>query len=176
MAKPDAPGAGLPEGIEKLLLEREVEAFLQHEATLLDDRRFEEWQELFTDDGYYWAPARLEQDNPHDELSLFYDDRELMKIRGERLRHPRVHSQTPPSRTSHIVGSIVVDGIDDEAGAYAVRAKFHMLEYRPEMAQRAFGGNYEYHLIRNGAGFKIASKKATIINCDATHFPLALPF
>ena len=45
-----------------------------------------------------------------------------------------------------------------------------------EMAQRAFDGTYEYRLIRNGAGFKIASKKATVINCDATLFPLALPF
>ena len=41
-----------------------IELFLLHEARLLDQRRFEEWMELFTEDGYYWAPARPDQPAP----------------------------------------------------------------------------------------------------------------
>ena len=37
---------------------REVEQFLYREARLLDDRRFHEWLELFTDDVHYWMGAR----------------------------------------------------------------------------------------------------------------------
>ena len=33
-----------------------IEAFLIHEARLLDDRRFQDWLGLFTDDGWYWVP------------------------------------------------------------------------------------------------------------------------
>ena len=34
-----------------------VEDFLYAEAGLLDNRQFEEWMDLFTDDAVYWVPA-----------------------------------------------------------------------------------------------------------------------
>jgi benzoate/toluate 1,2-dioxygenase beta subunit len=74
------------------------EEFLIHEARLLDERRFRGWMELFAEDGTYWVPAVPDQASPFDQASLFYDDRELMKTRVERLEHPRIHVQTPPSR------------------------------------------------------------------------------
>ena len=95
-----------------------IELFLLHEARLLDQRRFEEWMELFTEDGYYWAPARPDQENPDDEVSLFYDDRENMKSRIQRLRHGAVFSQIPPSRTCHSVSNVIVDEQDEDAGEY----------------------------------------------------------
>ena len=60
---------------------------------------------LFAEDGTYWVPAVPDQDSPFDQASLFYDDRELMRTRVERLEHPRIHVQTPPSRTAHLVGN-----------------------------------------------------------------------
>ena len=41
-----------------LLVRLEVEEFLFREAALLDDRRFEEWVDLFTDDTHYFMPIR----------------------------------------------------------------------------------------------------------------------
>jgi 3-phenylpropionate/cinnamic acid dioxygenase small subunit len=35
-----------------------VEQFLYPEARLLDERRFHEWLELFTDDSRYWMGGR----------------------------------------------------------------------------------------------------------------------
>lgn len=168
--KIDAPTA------QHLLL-REVEEFLFHELALLDDRRFEDWVELFTEDGYYWAPASLDQENPMESVSLFYDDVGMLKTRFARLRHPRVHSQIPPSRTSHMISNVVAEAPDENPDALNVSARFQMLEYRPAHEQRSFGGRYEYALVRSGqAGFRIASKKATILNCDAVHLPIAVPF
>ena len=163
-------------GLEKLALVREIEEFLIRELALLDDRRFEDWVELFTDDGYYWAPAKLDQDNPHDHVSLFFDDKEILNTRVARLRHPRVHSQIPASRTTHLISNVDVDPPDNAADAYDVQAKFMMLEYRPGGDQRTFGGRYDYRLIRDGDSFRIDSKKATILNCDAVMLPLSLPF
>ena len=37
---------------------REVEQFFYREARLLDERRFREWLELFTDDARYWMGGR----------------------------------------------------------------------------------------------------------------------
>ena len=90
-----------------------LEDFIIHEARLLDARRFRDWMELFAEDGTYWVPAVPDQKSPFDQASLFYDDRELMKTRVERLEHPRIHVQTPPSRTAHLVGNIVVEEADE---------------------------------------------------------------
>jgi 3-phenylpropionate/cinnamic acid dioxygenase small subunit len=172
----DATGVA-PEQMENLILLREVEAFLFHELALLDDRQFEEWIELFTDDGYYWAPASPDQENPLDNVSLFYDDVEMLTTRFNRLRHPRVHSQIPPSRTSHMVSNVVITARDQGDETLAVSARFQMLEFRPGQAQRTFGGKYDYKLLCSAAGdFRIAMKKATIINCDDVHLPIAIPF
>src|SRR5262249_7350220 len=52
--------------LERLLLKQEVEDFLYREAELLDERRYEEWLDLFTDDARYFMPMR--RNVPADEL------------------------------------------------------------------------------------------------------------
>jgi len=47
----------------------DIEPFLINEAYLLDTRQFETWMSLFTDDGYYWAPADAEQESPEHQDS-----------------------------------------------------------------------------------------------------------
>ena len=101
------------------------ENFLFHEAALLDARRFRDWMALFADDGTYWVPAVPNQDSPFNQASLFYDDRELMKTRVDRLEHPRIHVQTPPSRTAHLIGNIAVEQADETKGEYRHRLDRH---------------------------------------------------
>src|SRR6202051_4906781 len=108
------------------------ELFLIHEAALLDQRRFRDWMALFAEDGSYWVPAGPNQGSPFDQASLFYDDRELMKTRIERLEHPRIHVQTPPSRTAHLIGNVVVEEADHAKGEYVVGSTLIMAEYRDE--------------------------------------------
>ena len=48
----------LSPAIRRLLLTREVEEFFYQEAELLDQRHYEEWLELFTDDTRYFMPMR----------------------------------------------------------------------------------------------------------------------
>jgi benzoate/toluate 1,2-dioxygenase beta subunit len=162
--------------LEALLVAREIERFLIGEVALLDERRFEDWAALFTEDGRYWAPALPDQASPDDHVSLFFDDRELMATRFARLRHPRVHAQIPPSRTSHMVSNVTADPPVRAADGYDVTARFIVLEHRPGVGQRTFGGRYDYRLVRDGGTFRIRSKKATVLNCDDVMEPLSLPF
>ena len=149
------------------------EQFLIHEATLLDERRFRDWMELFSDDGSYWVPATPNQESPFDQASLFYDDRELMKTRVERLEHPRIHVQTPPSRTAHLVGNVVVapHTAEDE---YVVGSTVIMVEYRDEQ-QRVFAGRQHHRLRREGTSFRIVQKRVDLINCDSAFEAMAVP-
>src|SRR6202023_4196295 len=103
-----------------------LEDFIIHEARLLDARRFRDWMALFADDGTYWVPSVPDQANPFDQASLFYDDRDLMKTRVDRLEHPRIHVQTPPSRTAHLVGNAIVEQADEAKGEYCVGSRVSM--------------------------------------------------
>jgi benzoate/toluate 1,2-dioxygenase beta subunit len=150
------------------------ELFLMYEARLLDERRFRDWMELFTEDATYWVPAVPGQDSPFNQASLFYDDRELMKTRVERLEHPRIHVQTPPSRTAHLVGNTLVEEADEAKGEYLVSSTVFMTEYR-EDRQRLFAGRQLHRLRLAGASFRIAHKRVDLINCDSAFEAMAVP-
>jgi benzoate/toluate 1,2-dioxygenase beta subunit len=157
-------------GIDRAVFEE----FLVHEATLLDARRFRDWMALFADDGTYWVPAVPDQQSPFNQASLFYDDRELMKTRVDRLEHPRIHVQTPPSRTAHLIGNVIVEQADASKGEFVVGSTVIMVEYRDE-AQRIFAGRQHHRLRRDGAGFRIVQKRVDLINCDSAFEAMAVP-
>ncbi len=150
------------------------EDFLFAEARLLDERRFREWMALFTEEGTYWVPAVPGQESPFNQVSLFYDDRDLMKTRVDRLEHPRIHIQTPPSRTAHVIGNVIVDTADDDAGEYVLSSTVIMVEYRDDK-QRLFAGRQTHRLRRSGDTFRIAQKRVDLVNCDAAFEAIAVP-
>ena len=154
---------------------REIEAFIYYESRLLDERRFEEWAALYTDDAVYWVPAAPDQTSPIDSVSIIYDDKPSMEVRVRRLRHPDAHAQVPPSRTSHMAGHIMVDALDEQAREYSVTSQFQMLEYRAGR-QRAFGGTSDHRLRRVKGGLMVASKTVRLINCDAAFRGIAILF
>jgi len=153
---------------------RPFERFLTMEARLLDERRFREWMELFAEDGTYWVPAVPDQASPFDQASLFYDGRDLMRTRVERLEHPRIHVQTPPSRTAHLVGNVLIEEADAAKGEVVVGSTVIMVEYRDEV-QRVFAGRQHHRLRRDGASFRIVQKRVDLINCDSAFEPMAVP-
>ena len=150
------------------------EQFLFHEAKLLDQRRFRDWMALFAEDGSYWVPSVPNQESPFNQASLFYDDRELMKTRVERLEHPRIHVQTPPSRTAHLVGNVIVEEHDAAKGEHLIASTVIMVEFRDE-TQRVFAGRQHHRLRREGETFRIVQKRVDLINCDAAFEAMAVP-
>ncbi len=147
----------------------EAEAFLLHEARLLDEARWDDWLALFTDEATYWVPSQPDQASPHDTVSLIYDDRRLLETRVRRLQNPNIHAQTPPSRASRIVANVTLEA-DGE-----VRSKLVMVEYRRNR-QRLFAATCRHRLVRRGADLRIAEKRVDLVNCDAELEGLVLPF
>jgi 3-phenylpropionate/cinnamic acid dioxygenase small subunit len=150
------------------------EEFLFHEAALLDARRFRDWMALFADDGTYWVPAVPDQASPFDQASLFYDDRELLKTRVDRLEHPLIHVQTPPSRTAHLIGNIIVEQADAPKSEFVVGSTVIMVEYRDD-AQRVFAGRQHHRLRLVDGSFRIVQKRVDLINCDTAFEAIAVP-
>jgi len=152
---------------------RAIEDFLIHEADLLDQRRFEDWAALFTEDGIYWVPAVPDQENPFDTISIFYDDREGRDVRIRRLRHPKNLAEEPPTRTLHIVQNVQAEPAGD--GEIAVRSRLLMLEYRNGI-QRLYGAHCQHRLRRRGGSFAIAHKRVDLLNCDGFLPMMSIPF
>lgn len=156
----------------------EAERFLIAEARLLDDRRFDEWEGLFADDGVYWLPIDPTRD-PSGAISIIHDDRKRLHERVYRLTQTPVLDQNPPSRTIHFVSNVEVDpGSAD--GENAVRCHQLITEMRPGgpgqaglNAPRWFAARCEYRLRRAGGAWKIALKKVTFLNSDEPHYNLS---
>jgi 3-phenylpropionate/cinnamic acid dioxygenase small subunit len=151
----------------------EIEAFLAHEAALLDEARYEEWLALFTADAWYWVPAQIDQKDPFETISLMYDDRRLLETRVRRLKEGVLHAQTPRSAASRQVTNAAI--VERQPGGALVRSKFVMVEYRRN-AQRVFAGTYLHRLVRAAGALKIASKRVNLVNCEAELEGLVVPF
>jgi 3-phenylpropionate/cinnamic acid dioxygenase small subunit len=153
---------------------RAIEHFLYREAMLLDEKRWQEWLALYTEDCFYWVPSVVGQADPVNTISLYAEDRMRMEMRVIRITHPRAFSQDFPTRMSHVIGNVMLDpdgGTTVDGGMapkadLVVRSSVHILEFRKE-EQRLFGGPMHHWLRRAGGDFKIAMKRIDLINCDA---------
>lgn len=145
------------------------------EAELLDQRRFEEWLDLYADDAIYWVPAARGQTNPTDHVSLFYDDKQTMIARITRLRHPELHAQTPAARMCRLITNINVEPIDGNATAGCATSNHMIVEYRPGRDQRIFAGHCRHEFANRNGRWLITQKRLDLINCDASFAALTVP-
>jgi 3-phenylpropionate/cinnamic acid dioxygenase small subunit len=168
-----APPRGRAQSASAVLDLHRCVLFLEHEARLLDESKFDDWLKLFTADAWYWVPSEPDQNNPHETVSLIYDDRRLLETRVRRLASPRMYSQEPRSRTSRIVANATIE--DAEGRAATVRSKFLMIEYRREQ-QRLFTGTAWHRLVLLDGAIRIAWKRVDLVNCDAPLDGITQPF
>jgi benzoate/toluate 1,2-dioxygenase beta subunit len=153
----------------------EIVGLVLDEARLLDERRFRDWLSLFTADAIYWVPSQPAQASPHEELSLFYETRELLAMRVERLERPDTYVQTPPSRTLHHLGTVRTSPSQDKRWQFEARSTLIVAESRLN-EQRWFAGRVLHGLRRESGALRIAFKRVDLINADAPHRGLSIPF
>ena len=160
---------------------REVEQFLYREARLLDEQRFHEWLELFTDDVRYWMagrsnrypkrskaiaildPDRYVEDDMtrEDELAIFDEDKQTLGQRVARLDTGMAWAEDPPSRTRHLVTNIELapGGTPSEI---LVHSNFIAYRSRGETEQDFYVGARRDRLRRVDGEWKIAERKVTL--------------
>ena len=144
----------------------ELIAFVVREARMLDEHRFEEWLDLFTEDGHYWMPLEWGQTDPVLVGSLMYEDKLLLRIRVDRLKGNRTFSQKPKSRCHHVLQAPTVDRRDDATGEYDLYTPFHYVETRLD-DQNLFAGWARHHLVVVDGALRIRLKRVDLVNCDA---------
>lgn len=90
-----------------------ISRFHSIEARILDERRFDDWLALLTDDVHYRMPLRvtreLKDGSAPADTSYFEDDRTTLTSRLARLGTTSAWSEDPPTRTRHFITNIVID-------------------------------------------------------------------
>ena len=140
--------------------------FVYREARLLDEKRFDAWYELFTDDARYWMPLTRGQPDGRTHTSLFYEDKLLLKVRIERLRHPNAFSQQQPSFCQHVLQQPALEESGPAAGDVLMRTPFMYLESQLD-TQIVLAGVAYHHLTSIDGTLRIRMKKIELVNCDA---------
>jgi len=152
-----------------------VRDFLYFEARLLDEQRWREWADLFTENGDYWVPVTPSQPDPYEHVSLIYETPLLREIRIRRFEHPNAHSLQPFPRSVHLLSNVMVDSVDAESGETRTNARFLMIEYRKQ-TQRIYAGSVSHWLMASADGYKIRRKRVDLVNCDDAHETINLYF
>lgn len=140
--------------------------FVVRETRMIDAQRFEEWLELFADDGCYWMPLEWGQTDPKLTCSLMYEDKLLLKIRVERLKGNRTFSQKPKSRCHHVLQTPQVDRRDEAANEYVTWTPMHYVETRFD-DQKLYAAWATHTLTVIDGRIRIKLKRVDLVNCEA---------
>jgi len=161
-------------------LHHAVEQFYFREARLLDNRHFQQWLTLLSEDIQYLMPARVnvQIDNrmrgSEDMLAI---DRELeqtesdgcplreenlihLTVRAERAYKINSWAENPPPRTRRIIGNVEI--LAHENNNLQVVSNFHLHYSRPGSANFSYSGQRRDELRQNEDNettFKLARRE-----------------
>jgi 3-phenylpropionate/cinnamic acid dioxygenase small subunit len=165
--------AGSPD-LGRLLLKQEVEDLLYREADLLDERRYEEWLDLFTDDARYWMPMRrnVPRDEPEREftregadVNWFDEGKDTLTRRVKQILTGVHWAEEPPSRTCHMVSNVQILEVSPAGPSpneVAVKCRFLVYRNRVETETDVLVGKREDLLRQHDGQWKIARRKIVL--------------
>ena len=141
----------------------EAEDILYNEARLLDGVRYHDWLSMLTADAVYWMPCNGDGVDPTREVTLVYDNFARLSDRVDRLTSGVAHAQSPPSKTKRLISNVQIDRAEENAAT--VQSGFILYELR-RGKERIFAGRYEHRMRFEDGRWKIAAKKAVLVNND----------
>ena len=158
------------ERLAYLDLMREIEDFLYAEADLLDERDYDPWLDLFTDDVVYWMPMRknvsfedrAKETTAEDDLAWFHDDKDTLIKRVRQLQTGIHWADEPISRVAHVITNIrLAEPVTSLADGEKLTTKCRFIVYRNRLETETdiLVGRREDTLLRTGDSLKIARRK-----------------
>lgn len=149
----------------------EVENFLYREARLADEHQYDEWENLWTDDGHYWVPATHEDVGPEQHVSIINDIRPRIATRVEQLKTGDRHSQDPPTPLRRLITNVEIgQHLEEqyttpkppEEGDLTVASNFLLVYSRRETT--LWAGRNLHRLREVNGKIKMSLKKVMLVN------------
>ena len=160
--------------IAHLLLKQDIEEFLYQEAELLDERRFEAWLELFTEDARYWMPLRRnvkfgeldrEFTRAGQDINWFDEGKDTLTRRVRQILTGVHWAEEPLSRICHMVANVqILHATPSVSEPAEVTAKCRFLIYRNRVETETdlLVGKREDVLRKVDSQWKIAQRKVIL--------------
>ncbi|HET9488565.1 MAG TPA: 3-phenylpropionate/cinnamic acid dioxygenase subunit beta [Methylomirabilota bacterium] len=157
--------------LARFLLKQEVEEFLYREAELLDERRYEEWLALFTEDARYWMPMRRnvpageggrEFTREGTDVNWFDEGKATLGRRVGQLRTGVHWAEEPPSRICHMIANVQILSAQPAGPSpteVGVKSRFLIYRNRVETETDVLVGKREDLLRRVDGRWQIARRK-----------------
>ena len=141
---------------------------LYREGEYLDQRKWQQWLELYTQDAVYWVPAWRNEDeptsDPDSEMSqIYHSSRRGLEERVMRVESGKSVTARPLPRTTHFISNIVAG--DEADDTISVRANWMVQFFQPHRGvQYTNFGHYQLSLKQGGNGWQIATKTIYLNN------------
>jgi biphenyl 2,3-dioxygenase beta subunit len=150
----------------------ELEQFYYDEAACLDEARYTDWLDLFTEDIRYWMPVRqtrltcqlAEEFTAPGEIAYFDDDFDTLALRARKLQSEYAWGENPPSRARHMYSNI--RALADDGTELTTTLNF--IFFRGALADDVdwWVGRREDVVRRTEGGFKIARRASDLPGPD----------
>ncbi|MCE2469939.1 MAG: 3-phenylpropionate/cinnamic acid dioxygenase subunit beta [Dehalococcoidia bacterium] len=155
--------------VERMLRHHEIEQFLTHEASLYDERRYNEWLDLLTDDIRYYMPMlrnvkfgehERELTREMEDLNWIDEGKDILTKRIEQILTGVHWAEEPLSRIVHVITNVLIE--DDRGDEVDVKCKFVTYRNRVETETDLFIGRREDTLRMVDGWWKIARRKVIL--------------
>jgi 3-phenylpropionate/cinnamic acid dioxygenase small subunit len=162
------------EAIAHMLLKQQIEAFLYHEAELLDERHYEDWLALLTDDVRYWMPLRrnvkfgeLEREftRAGQDINWFDEGKDTLTRRVQQILTGVHWAEEPLSRICHLVSNIQLLHVQPSVLApteVTVKCRFLVYRNRVDTETDLLVGKRQDVVRRVNGQWKIAQRQVIL--------------
>ncbi|NPC55580.1 aromatic-ring-hydroxylating dioxygenase subunit beta [Caenimonas sp. S4] len=141
-------------GVERLMLQLEIDQLNAAYAAALDEKRFDEWPGFFLEDGRYKVQARENFDRGLPLALMALESQGMMKDRVYGVTQTIYHA---PYYTRHVVSPAQV--LAQEGGLVRAQSHYAVFRTRPGDSSEVYNvGRYIDEIVRTEAGLKFASR------------------
>ena len=130
---------------------------------MLDDKHYEAWQELFTEDAIYVVPIDPETDDFETNLNMIYDDQRMRKLRVERLVQGFSPSAVAAARTVRVLSRFTVKEISENE--VTLRSAQIINAFKRE-SFTTLGADVEHRIVLDGDEAKIKLKVVRLVDSE----------
>lgn len=139
---------------ESVLLHHQVDQLNAAYAAALDDKRFEDWPQFFTEDGHYKVQARENFDRGLPLALMALESQGMMKDRVYGITQTIYHG---PYYMRHVIGPARVMGHDGDV--IKAEANYAVFRTKPGSISEVFSvGRYIDELMKKGDSWKFRSR------------------
>ncbi|MBZ6083694.1 hypothetical protein KVH15_22065 [Streptomyces olivaceus] len=134
-----------------------------HEADLLDRRRYEQWQDLYAEDGVYVVPIDATTEDFANSLNMVYDDARMRRMRVTRMTEGYAIAAVDAARTIRTVSRFVVEAVTDEE--VTLRSAQVLVAYK-RGRHDLWAGEVTHRVRLSDDGDRIVSKVVRLVDSE----------